>query len=160
LFRTELNLLKQMANPNQTVLIQAKLSLVTTMLDDPDATVDTDEEVAGHLSDVLDFASAVADEHPGATVKLAMYGRDLLQREPASRRPERPSLAPRFDDLIAAHGPTDFSRAVDAARHADELITADNPAEAERLCRDALRSGHLTGPSELKARRVLVEALA
>jgi hypothetical protein len=159
LLRTELDLLHQMTDPNQVVAIQAKLSLITTMLDDPEPTVETDQEVAEHLADVLDFATAVGDEHPGATVKLAMFGRDLLRYESAHSRPELASLASRFDDLIALHGPTDFSRAVNAVRQADELVTADSPTDAERLCRDALQSGHLTGLSELNARRILVEAL-
>lgn len=158
LLRAEIQLLRTL-HPNPTVLAQARLSLATVLLDRPDRRPHTYHEVVDQLGEVLAFAAAVRDEYPAAAVKFAIYLRELIDPADADAWPALADLAQRSRDLISSAGPTRFSDALDVVSHADELVTAGRFDDAELCCRDVLRDGYLTGPIELKARRVLVESL-
>ncbi|MDT5028977.1 MAG: hypothetical protein QOE61_5403 [Micromonosporaceae bacterium] len=83
-------------------------------------------------------------EHSYHLGRGPVHGKELLQRAAVSSHPELAGIAEQFDNLILSVGPTDFSRAVEAVRNADEMVTAGKSGEAEQLCRDALRSDCLT----------------
>ncbi|MCA1605078.1 MAG: hypothetical protein LC775_06320, partial [Acidobacteria bacterium] len=161
LLRAELNLLENSAKPNETLAMQTKLSLVGIAFETPGPTSISSTEALTYLEDAFRYAIQVSVEWPLAAVRTAVLVKDLARHPTAqAANPSQFSqLEQKCAQLAAQLGPTPFSQAMDAAEKASDLICEGHPADAEQLCRQALESNLLLGPTELEVRRVLVEAL-
>jgi len=159
LLRAELNLLEESAEPNELLIVQAKLSLVGILFDTPGHTSISFAEARVYLEHALQYAVRISAEHRPAAVKLAVDVRNLVQRPTAANNRRFAVIEQKCDELAGQLGPTSYSQAVDAMHKADELMCVDQPTDAEKLCRKILESDSLIGITELEARRILVEAL-
>jgi hypothetical protein len=159
--RAELDVLEESSEPNELLVVQAKLALVDILFDKPEPEPISFAEAAPYLEHALRYVVDVSAEYLPAAVKLAIDVKTFLSRPTVTVANDArfAVIEQKCDELIAQLGPTSYSEVLDAVRKANSLMQENQPVGAEQLCRDALRSRSLSGGIELTAQRVLVEAL-
>ncbi|MDW5325359.1 hypothetical protein [Plantactinospora sp. KLBMP9567] len=159
--RAELDLVAQLAEPNELLAVQAKLVLIDIMLDTPGPMSISVSQAVAYLDYVYQYALDISADYPDAAVRLAATVAALLERPEAKAAncPDLTRIEGEFNRLEDRLGPTPYSEVMHAVTQANQLSSSDQPGDAERLCRHALDTELLTGVAELTARRILVEAL-
>ena len=158
---SELEIAQSNDDPDDILVVQAKLALVDLYFDNLAVTSISFDEVTSYLEDVAQSAANISRDYPEAAVKVIIDAKSFLDR-PEARVSDSPRLAiieSKFDELASQLGPTEYSDAMLAIRKASKLISKGRLGTAERLCTRALGSGSITGIAELEARRFLVESL-
>ena len=160
LLHAELDLI-QREDPDDILVTQTKLQLADICFDKPDTSSISITTAISYLEDVARQAADISSTYPKAAMFLVLAVKNTLDHEQdrVAGSPKLVHLTKRLDELAVQIGPTEYSEALLAIHKANKLITKGRLETAERLCYRALDSGTITGNMELRARRLLVEAL-
>jgi len=163
LLRTEIRLLSNVAVPNEFHINQARLHLAQALTADESIDEDRADEAISHLEPIAIHSQRLAVEASthDAVVHFCTFALDILERiaESGRRHPAAPALVTVFTETLGRVPPTWVTGAREAGKKASDLISADQAAQAEAVCRPYLAPLQYGSNLQLEIHRLLIEAL-
>ncbi|WP_158101531.1 NB-ARC domain-containing protein [Streptomyces bobili] len=162
LFNLELDWLGKIADANELLCIQTRISLATLLLNNPSLAQRQEDSPLTHLAPVLDYVQLLAQENQSSAAFLAAECAFTLQQAilVGCEVPAISKLADDFVELLNRLPETPASRSITVSFEVGRLIGEQRAGEAVVLAKDELTNWKkaVTAPI-VELRRLLVEAL-
>ncbi|WP_449347071.1 hypothetical protein [Streptomyces xanthochromogenes] len=162
LLNLELAWLGDIADANEVLEIQTRISLAALILSSPSLAQRPEDSPIAHLSPVLDYVRQLAQENQSSAAFLAAECAFTLRQsiEIGRDAPGISKLADDFSELLQRLPETSASRSIAVAFEAGKLIGEQRAAEAIALAKDELANReNVVAAPVVELRRLLVEAL-
>ena len=162
LLRTEIRLLSNVAVPNEFHINQARLHLAQALTADELIDQDRADEAISHLEPIAIHSQRLAAEaktHRAAVHFSPLHWTSWKISLRADTGPSAPALVAVFTETLGRMPPSWESGARKAGKKASDLISADQAAQAEGVCRPYLAPLQYGSNLQLEIHRLLIEAL-
>ncbi|WP_179202535.1 NB-ARC domain-containing protein [Streptomyces caniscabiei] len=162
LLNLELDWLGSIADANELLCTQTRISLATLLLNNPSLAQRQEDSPLNHLAPVLDYVRRLAQENQSSAAFLAAECAFTLQQAILVGRdsPAISRLGDDFADILRRLPETPASRSITVAFEVGKLISEQRTGEAIVLAKEELTNWEkvVTAPI-VELRRLLVEAL-